>query len=94
MAINMGKAKSILSESFVSNINQLNEDELNALIVKELQKVTDLKEEMANDERIVAASQVLTDLRAGYSSVIKLSQEKVRHILEKIKDMQTTDDEG
>lgn len=88
MAHSTGKAKSILSESFVSNINELNEDELNALVVKEFQKIKSLKEEMANDEKLIAAQQIAADLKAGYTSVIKLGQEKVRYIIERINDLQ------
>jgi hypothetical protein len=88
MAHSTGKAKSILSESFVENINSLNEDDLGALVVKELQKIRDLKEEMNNDERLTAAQQVVSDLKGGYTSVIKLSNEKIRYIMDKIAEIQ------
>jgi len=88
MAHSTGKAKSILSESFVENISKLNEDDLNSLVVKELQKTKALKEEMANDERLIAAQQICSDLKAGYTSVIKLGNEKVKYIMEKIAELQ------
>ena len=91
MTVNAGKAKSILSQTFVENVNALNEDELGAMVVKAEQTIKALTDERKNDEKLNAAEQIAKDLRAGYTSAIKLEKEKIRHLLDKIQEIQDGD---
>jgi hypothetical protein len=88
MAIKQGKAKEVLSKTFVEDHKDISEDKAAELIVKSEQKVRDLKEEQANDDKLNAAQQIVKDLRAGYSSAVKYEQAKIRFLLEVIDEIQ------
>lgn len=83
-----GKAQSILSKTFIENVKDINEDEAAALVVKAEQKIRQLKEEQSNDEKLRAAKQIVTDLNSGYSSIIKMEQEKINYLIEHIQKIQ------
>lgn len=84
----MGKAKSILSKSFVENVKDISEDQAAEMIVKAEMKIKQLKEEQANDEKLNAAKQITKDLNAGYTSVIKMEEAKISYLLDQIQAIQ------
>lgn len=91
MAVDIGKAKKVLDQAFLDNVSEISEDEASALIVRSAQKMRDLKFEMDNDEDLLAATQVLKDMKGGYTSVLKYEAAKVQHLLEKIDEIQEGD---
>jgi phosphoglycerate-specific signal transduction histidine kinase len=84
MAIDLGKAKKILSQSFLEENASINEDEAAQLIVKAEQTVKALTEEMEADEQLSAAKQVVKDLQGAYKSALAYEHAKIRFLLEKI----------
>jgi cell division protein FtsB len=88
MAVDLGKAKKILSQTFLEDNENVNEDEAAHLIVKAEQTIKGLTEEMQADERLNAAKQVVKDLQSGYNNAIKYEQAKVQYLLAKIDEIQ------
>lgn len=88
MAVDLGKAKKILSQTFLEDNENVNEDEAAHLIVKAEQQIKGLTEEMQSDERLNAAQQVVKDLKSGYNNAIKYEQAKVQYLLAKIEEIQ------
>lgn len=86
--VKMNKAKDILSKTFVESAENLNEDELNALIAKSMQRKRDLKAEMEADEKLSAAKEVVKDLSEGYKSVMKVEEARVDFLLGKLDEIQ------
>lgn len=85
--INYGKADSILSKAFVENHVNISQDEAEHLIAKSEQKIKSIKEEQANDEKLMAAKQIVKDLNSGYSSVVKMERAKIDYLLSKIEEI-------
>ena len=88
MAVDLGKAKKILSQTFLEDNENVNEDEAAHLIVKAEQTIKGLSEEMQADDRLNAAAQVVKDLKSGYTNAIKYEQAKVQYLLAKIEEIQ------
>lgn len=88
MTVSVGRAKSILSKSFIENVKDISEDVAAEMVVKAEMKIRDLKEELANDDKLNAAKQIAKDLNAGYSSVIKMEEAKIAYLLEQIRAIQ------
>ena len=88
MAVDIGKAKKVLNQAFLDNVSDIAEDEAANLIVKSEQKLRDLRNEMANDEDLLGAQQVVKDLKGAYTSAIKYEEAKISHLLEKIDEIQ------
>lgn len=88
MAVDLGKAKKILSQTFLEDNESVNEDQAAHLIVKAEMTVKGLSEEMQADDRLNAAKQVVKDLQSGYSNAIKYEQAKVQYLLAKIEEIQ------
>lgn len=88
MGIDVGKAKKILSDAYVQNNSDLNEDEINAQIATAMQKVKDLEEEKANDSQLTAAKQIIKDLSSGYNSAVQYEKAKVAFLLDKRREIQ------
>lgn len=86
--VKMNKAKDILSKTFVESADGLNEDELNAMIAKSMQRKRDLKSEMEADEKLTAARQIVKDLSEGYKSVMKVEEARVDFLLGKLDEIQ------
>jgi len=84
----MGKARSILSKSFVENVKDVSEDQAAEMVVKAEMKIKELKEEQANDEKLNAAKQITKDLNAGYTSVIRMEEAKIAYLLDQIRAIQ------
>ena len=88
MALDLGKAKKILTSTFLEDNENVNEDEAAALIVKAEQQIKALNDEMASDENLQAAIQVKKDLEGGYKSAIKYEQAKIQYLLARIEEIQ------
>jgi hypothetical protein len=77
-----------LSQSFVDNAENLNEDEANVLIVEAEQKIRQIKEERAADEKLNAAKNIAKELAAGYNSALNYEKAKIAFLLDKIEEIQ------
>lgn len=88
MAVDLGKAKKILSETFLEDNQNVSEDEAAALIVKAEQKIKGLREEMASDEELAAAAQIKKDLESGYKSAMNYEAAKIQYLLDRIEEIQ------
>ena len=88
MALDLGKAKKILSQTFLEDNNEVNEDIAASLIVKAEQQIKGLSDEMADDEELQAAAQIKKDLESGYKTAIKYEQAKIQYLLAKIEEIQ------
>ena len=91
MSVNKGRANKVLSQSFVENNADVNEDEATALVVKCALKIRDLEQERKDDAKVTAAKEVVKDISAGYSSAIKYEKAKISFLLEKITEIQDGD---
>lgn len=91
MAISIGKAKEVLSKSFMENHENVNEDDAKDIIAKALMKIRDLKEEMNQNEQLQAAKQIVKDLESGYKSTVKYEEAKIAFLLEKIDEIESGD---
>ena len=89
MAVDIGKAKKVLNQAFLDNVSDISEDEAANLIVRSEQKLRDLRNEMANDEDLLGAQQVVKDLKGAYTSALKYEEAKIAHLLEKIDEIQS-----
>jgi len=81
-------SESKLSQSFVDNAENLNEDEAMALLVEAEQKLRQIKEERNADEKLTAAKNIVKDLNAGYSSAMSYEKSKINFLLDKIAEIQ------
>lgn len=77
-----------LSQSFIDNGKDLNEDEATALLVESEQKIRLIKEERAADEKLTAAKNIVKDLSAGYNSALAYEKAKISFLLDKIQEIQ------
>ena len=89
MVVDLGKAKRILSATFLEDNENLNEDEAAALIVKAEQQIKAVLDEMNADDKLSAAQQIVKDLKSAYSSTVKYEQAKIQYLLAKIEEIQT-----
>ena len=78
-----------LSQSFVENAKDLNEDEAVQLLVESEQKIKLIKEEQAADEKLNAAKSIAKELNAGYSSALKYEKAKIQFLLDRIQEIQS-----
>jgi hypothetical protein len=81
-------AKKVLSKSFVDNHEDVNEDTAAQLIIEAEQKIKEIEEEKAADEKLVAARQIVKDINSAYSSAVKYERAKINFLLEKINEIQ------
>jgi hypothetical protein len=88
MAVKQGKAKEVLNKSFIENNEDVTEDRAAELIVRSEQKIRELRDEQANDDKLNAARQIVKDLNAGYTSAIKYEQAKINWLIDKINEIQ------
>ena len=89
MAVDLGKAKKILSSTFLEDNDDINEDAAAGLIVKAEQQIKALTDEMQSDDRLNAAQQIVKDLKSGYNNAIRYEQAKIQYLLAKIEEIQT-----
>lgn len=83
--------KKTLSQSFVDNHENVSEDVAADLIVKAEQKIREIKEERAADDKLAAAKQIVKDLNSAYTSAVKYEEAKIQFLLEKIQEIQSGD---
>lgn len=77
-----------LSQSFIDNGENLNEDEAAALLVEAEKKIRLIKEEKAADEKLAAAKNIVKDLSAGYNSALQYEKAKISFLLDKLAEIQ------
>lgn len=88
MAVDLGKAKQILSKTFLEDHENIAEDKAAELIVKAELQIKSLRQDMQGDEKLNAAQQVAKDLKSSYTSVIKYEEAKIQYLLAKIEEIQ------
>ena len=88
MAVDLGKAKEILSKTFLEDNEDIAEDKAAELIVKSEMQIKDLRQEMAGDDKLNAAVQIVKDLKSAYTSAIKYEEAKIQYLLERIEQIQ------
>ena len=88
MTVDLGKAKKILSKTFLEDNDNVDEDKASELIVKSEQQIKAMNEEMQADEKLSAAKQIVKDLSSGYKNAIAYEQAKIQYLLAKIEEIQ------
>lgn len=91
MSVDMGKAKKILSDAFVKNVDELSEDELLDQVISVENTVRELNEEQKNDEQLRAAKEVVKDLNAGYTNAMKHEKAKLDYLINRINELRNTE---
>jgi hypothetical protein len=86
--INIGEAEGQLNKSFKETVDGMNEDEINELLVKSMQRIKSIKDDMEQDERLKAAKNITKDLSEGYSSARKYEQKRIDYLLSKLEEIQ------
>jgi hypothetical protein len=81
--------KKVLSKSFVDNHENVNADVASELVVKSSQKIREIREERAADQKLAQAKQIVKDLNSAYASTIKYEQAKIDFLLEKIAEIES-----
>lgn len=89
MGLDKGRANKVLSQTFIDNHSDLNEDQAASYVVECELKIKELEDERKNDEKLSAAKQITKDLNAGYSSAIKYEKAKIAFLLERIEELQS-----
>lgn len=77
-----------LSQSFVDNGKDLNEDEATQLLVEAEKKIKQIKAERAADVKLSAAKEIVKELGSGYTSAINYEKAKIAFLLDKIEEIQ------
>ena len=85
----LDSVKKVLSRSFVDNHEDVNLDVASDLVVKANQKMREIREERAADEKLAQAKQIVKDLNSAYTSTIKYEQAKIDFLLEKIAEIES-----
>lgn len=81
-------ARKVLGSAFVENNENVSEDVAAELIVRAEQKIKEIEEERAADERLAAAKNIVKDLNGSYTSAIKYEKAKINYLLDKIAEIQ------
>ena len=84
----MSDVKKTLSKSFLDNNENINEDFASEHIVSATQKIREIEQERAADEKLTAVKQIAKDINSAYSSAIKYERAKINFFLEKIEEIQ------
>ena len=74
----------ILTESWVNNNRNLTEVEATAELLRSQFAIKDTLHEKDEDQKLAAAKEIVSDLNAGYSSVVKYEKAKIEFLLELI----------
>lgn len=77
-----------LGSAFVENFQNVAQDVAEQEIVKCLQKVSSVKEEMAADAKLNELKEMVKDLSGGYKSIIKVEKAKIDFFVERIEEIQ------
>lgn len=78
-----------LGSAFVENFSNVAQDVAEQEIVKCLQKIGTVKEEMANDAKLNELKEMVKDLSGGYKSIIKVEKAKIDFFVERIEEIQS-----
>lgn len=89
----MGKAKQILSQTFMESCEDLTESQIADMVVKAEQRIKEIKHEQECDEKLSAAKQIVKDLNSGYSSVIKHEKARIDFLLGRLEGEDEEDEE-
>lgn len=81
--------RSKLGSVFVENFKDVSLDQAEQEIIKCLQKIGTIKEEMAADAKLAELKEQVKDLSGGYRSVIKVEKSKIDFFMERIQEIQT-----
>jgi len=87
MSTDLGKVKSVLSETFIKDNDDITEDRAMELVIKSEIAIKELKEEKDNDDSLNAAKSVVKDLSAGYGSASKYEAAKIKYLIAKIEEI-------
>lgn len=87
MSTDLGKVKSILSETFVKDNEDITEDGAMELVVKSTIAIKELEEAKENDDGLNAAKSVVKDLNSGYGSALKYEKAKIKYMIGKIEEI-------
>lgn len=87
MSTDLGKVKSILSETFVKDNEDITEDGAMELVVKATIAIKELDEEKDNDDTLNGAKSVVKDLSAGYNSAKAYEKAKIKFCIAKIEEI-------
>lgn len=93
MAIDYGKASNILSETFIENHKEVNEDEAAQLIVRSEMKIRALEEEKSMDEDLASAIEIAKQLKGAYTDAVKYERAKIDYLLKKIDEIRSFEGE-
>lgn len=83
----MSKAKNwekVLSDSFVSNNIDLNEEDAKTKLIDSQFAIKSLNGEKEDDDQLNAAKEIVKELNAGYSAATKHEKAKIEFLLEVI----------
>lgn len=80
----MSKSKKSVDKWFMENYENINEDEAMELIVQAEQRIKEIQEERAADEKLANAKQIVKDLNSAYADAIKHERSKISFFLEKL----------
>lgn len=85
--LSLGKAEEVLSKSFVDNVKDLTQEELQELVVQCEKTVRKLKLEKKNDDRLNAAKDLVKDLGGAYTSAISYEDAKKSFLMDRIEEI-------
>lgn len=77
-----------LSQTFVENGENLNEDEATQLLVESEKRIKLIKAERAADQQLQAAKNITKELGAGYTAALNHEKAKISFLLDKIEEIQ------
>ena len=76
-----------LSQSFIENGKDLNEDEATQLLVEAEKKIKLIKQERSADKKLQAAKEITKELGSSYTSAINYEKSKISFLLDKIEEI-------
>jgi len=80
-----------LSSAFMENCKDIAVDEASDLVVRCEQKIKEIELTRKEDAQLNAAKQIVKDLSIGYSSAIKNEKAKIKFLLDKIEEIESSD---
>lgn len=71
----------LLADSWKDAVETKNKEELEAEIIKCQQEITSTELDMADDDKLNAAKDLVSDLSSAYKESIKIEKLKTKHVL-------------
>lgn len=84
MSVKSNKTNTKLSNSFIENHKDINEDEAIEKVTSCSIIIKELEETKKNDAKLKAAREIAKDLSSAYSAAIKYEKAKIQFLLERI----------